>query len=508
MIKILDVAHIREADQYTIKNEPVKSIDLMERAASNCYNWIKKRIHKEQRILIFAGPGNNGGDGLVIARLLHKQNFLVEVYCIGGSGHKSDEYQINEKRYIDLKENKLCVLDENDDLPFINKSDVVIDAIFGSGIKRPITGYIKGIVKHINQSGASVIAIDMPSGLFAEDNSQNNEDGIIRANITLTFEIPKLAFMFADNEIYTGDWYVIPIGLHPDFIERVDSEYIILEKEDIKRIIKKRNRFAHKGSFGHGLLIAGSKGKAGAAMLAAKSAVHSGIGLLTTHVPASVNPILQGYLPSSMTSIDTDDSIVTEIPEIRKYDALAIGPGIGMDEKTISVLKKIIQTYDGPIILDADAINILAENKTWLPFLPAGSIITPHPKEFERITEKVSDDFQRHQLQKDLSAKFNIYIILKGGITSITTPGGKSFFNITGNPGMATGGMGDSLTGILLALMAQGYSSMEACLLGVYIHGLAGDIAASRFGQEYISPEELILHLGKAFKKCYDNKIN
>jgi len=500
-VKILSTTQIREADAFTIKNEPIASLLLMERAAIACVQWILPMLVKDQQIRIFCGPGNNGGDGLVIARLLSAAGFNIKVYHTGSHANHTEDFLTN---FDELKNQGLAGIEEISDsssLPVIEPEDLVIDALFGSGLARPVSGIFGSIISCINNSGAITIAIDVPSGLFCDSYSDPRAGKIVQAAFTLCFQQPRLAFFFPENEDFVGEWEVLDIGLHPEFLEAVITNNNLLQENDIWPMLKARPRFAHKGTYGHGLLIAGSYGKMGAAVLASKAGLRSGAGLITAHIPAKGYQVLQTALAEAMVSIDESETHFSRLPELSAYNAIAVGPGIGMHPQTASTLKLLIQQTEIPLILDADALNILGENITWLPFLPKGSILTPHLKEFERLTYKVSDSFERNKLQTEFSVRFGVYVILKGAFTCISFPDGRCFFNPTGNPGMATGGSGDVLSGILLGLMAQGYTAAETCLLGTYLHGLAGDIAASYYGFESLIAGDIIDSLPEAFQQ-------
>jgi NAD(P)H-hydrate epimerase len=326
-------------------------------------------------------------------------------------------------------------------------------------------------------------------------------DEIICADITLTFEFPKLSFLFPESEKYIGKFDILPIGLHLTYIENTQTKNYFLTSSFIKPLLKKRKLFSHKGNFGHALLISGSKGKMGASVLASQACLRSGAGLITTHIPAIGYNVIQTAFPECMASIDNKEEYITNLPDLFPYSAVAAGPGIGKDIQTQNVVKLLIQNAICPILLDADALNILGENKTWLGFLPPESILTPHPKEFDNIAGSSGNSFERWQLQSKVSIKYNVFIVLKGHYTSITCPDGNCYFNSTGNPGMATAGSGDVLTGIILGLLAQGYSSKNACIIGVYLHGLAGDIAAEHTGYEALIASDIINKLGMALGK-------
>ena len=360
-------------------------------------------------------------------------------------------------------------------------------------------GLAKNIVQRINQSEAEVISIDVPSGLFGEDNSKNDLPGIIKANNTLTLQFPKLSFLFPENEQFVGYWTVLPIGLHPEAIAQTESDYHFLTKEFVSGKIKKRGKFSHKGTYGHALLVAGSYGKMGASILASRACLRSGIGLLTCHVPKVGYEIIQNSVPEAMTSIDSSEVAFSEVPDLSPYSAIGTGPGLNKKQETQQALKVLLQAKPGKLILDADALNILSENQDWYGLLPENTILTPHPKEFERLAGSSADSYERLQKQVRFSAKYKVIVVCKGAHSCITFPNGRVFFNTTGNPGMATAGSGDVLTGIILGLLAQSYSPEDATLIGVYLHGLAGDLAASETGEYSLIAGDIITHLGKAF---------
>jgi NAD(P)H-hydrate epimerase len=474
----------------------------MERAAGKCFHWIKSRIGKNHRFRIFCGTGNNGGDGLVIARLLLEINCDVDVYIVMFSEKQSNDFITNRERLNKFKKINIVEIHKDSSFPEINANDIIIDAIFGSGLTKPVKGFTAQLISFLNNSLAQIIAVDIPSGLFGDDN-RNNEGAKIRARHTLTFQQPKLSFLFSSNNEFVGEWHILDIRLHRAFIDNVKCNNYYTELIDCAKLYRPRNKFSHKGNFGHGLLISGSRGKIGATVLAARACLKTGAGLLTVHLPNCGYQIIQTSVPEAMAITDSCENHITDIIDIKDYNAIAVGPGLGMDESSAKVLKLVIQNSAFPLILDADALNILGENKTWLSFLPKSSILTPHPKEFERLTETKVKDIDRLKLQKDFSAKYSVYIILKGAHTTISCPDGSCYYNSTGNPGMATAGSGDVLTGILLGLLAQGYSPLETSVLGVYLHGLAGDISAERYGHESLNAGDIITYLGKAFKKIY-----
>lgn len=502
-MKILETKQIRKADEYTIVNEPIASIDLMERAAKAFFDAIRKYIKKQDTIKVICGMGNNGGDGLAVSRMLLHAGYKVETWKIIHSSGSSVDFEINEKRLRKLKKASILEITEGQNIPNIEPNHIVIDAIFGSGLTRPLDGFPAKITRYINSSGAKIFAIDVPTGLFAENNSQNQSDAIIRAAKTFTFQLPKLAFMFPDNYSFTGDWEVLDIGLNQEFIAQEDTPWHYLIDHDLKPHYRYRNKFDHKGMYGHGLLIAGSSGKSGAALLASRAALLMGMGLLTTHVPKHNYQIQQSGLPEGMVSIDEDHHYFTGLKETSAYKAIAIGPGLGQEKQTQNALKLLIQNTSTPMIFDADAINILAENPTWLSFIPPGSILTPHVGEFERLTGKCTDGWERLHKAREMAFRYRCYIVLKGAHTAIVSPDKQCIFNSTGNPGLAKGGSGDVLTGVLLGLLSQGYSSLFSSTCGVFIHGMAADLAARKKPIESMLAGDIIYHIPKALSKVF-----
>jgi ADP-dependent NAD(P)H-hydrate dehydratase / NAD(P)H-hydrate epimerase len=498
-MKIFSGNQIRQIDNYTIENEPVKSIDLMERAAYKLLEWILANFERPAHFLIFAGPGNNGGDGLALARLLNENRYGVEVFFISAGNKTSQDWNSNSERVRMSPEIKFTVITSQDNFPAVCYNDIIIDAIFGSGLTRPVEGLVADIIRRINTTGNTVISVDIPSGLFTEDNSKNDHDNIIRATHTLTFQFPKLCFLFAENYCFTGEWHVLPIGLHPGAIRDVPSPYYLTEGSEFGSQFIKRKKHDHKGMFGHGLLVAGSEGKMGAAVLASKAALRTGIGLLTCRLPSDGSNILHSTVPETMISSDESSIHVSKLPPLEPFNSVGVGPGLGKHEDTFKMMDTLFEECSLPLVIDADAINIISEHRKLIEDLPAGTILTPHPKEFERLAGKTSDSYSRLYLQIAFAEKYKCIVILKGAYTSIALPDGRVYFNSTGNPGMATAGSGDVLTGMILSLLAQGYSPEDASIKGVYLHGLAGDFAAKEKGYESMIASDIIDNIGNAF---------
>jgi len=495
VIKILTATQSKQLDQQTIDDQRIASIDLMERACKAFVDWLMRSFRIGGRVGIVCGTGNNGGDGLGIARLLAENAFKVSVWIVKGEVKDTEDFKINLKNVsgkVPITEISNLGAGE-----LFHGCDILIDAIFGSGLSRPTQGIYAQVIQHFNRAKATKISVDIPSGLMADQPSSGE---IVKAHRTLSFQTPKLAFFFPENYQYVGEWSLLDIGLSKQQMEQSDSTNLLVTQQDVKNSLRLRKRFSHKGHFGHALLIAGSLGKMGACILAARAALRSGLGLLTLHVPNGDRHIVQGAVPEAMTSIDPNENYFSSIPNSLTFQAIGVGPGIGKDTATVKALEQLLEAFAKPMVLDADALNILADNPSLEQLIPVDSILTPHPKEFERLVGNWSNDFERLEKQRQLSAKINSVVILKGAFTSIAVPDGRVYFNPTGNPGMATGGTGDVLTGLLTSLLAQGYTPLQAAILGVYLHGLAGDLAARDLTMYAMNASDLVSYLPHAFK--------
>ncbi|MEJ8803715.1 NAD(P)H-hydrate dehydratase [Pontibacter sp. H249] len=497
-MKLLSAAQTREADAYTIKEEGITSADLMERAAKAFTSWFENKFLPSEEVYIFCGPGNNGGDGLVVARLLYLRGYTVQVFLVGDTIKASPDFKVNLERLSDELAPKHIT--NTDDIPALSSSINVIDALFGTGLNRPVTGVFAEVIDKLNDSDAFVTAIDMPSGLYA-DSQTPAEGAIIKAKYTVSFQLPKLAFFLPQHEEFVGEWHVVPIGLSEAFISEVKTDLYFTTHQDAQPIIKPRKKFSHKGTYGHALLLCGGFGKMGAAVLAARACLRSGVGLLTLQVPSAGYTVLQTAVPEAMALADKNRKLLSELPDdLEKFSAIGIGPGLGTERATKTTLGQLLATSAQPMVIDADAINIIASSEKLKAQLPANKVIfTPHPKEFERLVGKSNNEYDRLRDMLEFCQEYICYIVLKGNNTAIGTPDGKLYFNTTGNSGMATGGTGDVLTGIITALVAQDYTLEEACLLGVYIHGLAGDLALKDVGDISMIASDVIDHLPQAF---------
>ncbi|WPP48205.1 NAD(P)H-hydrate dehydratase [Catalinimonas niigatensis] len=506
-MKILSAQQTRDADASTIQNEPIASIDLMERAARAFTRQFFEVLGSTVNpVYVFSGPGNNGGDGLAFARLLRQHPYKVNVFTVHATDKGSEDFRINRDRleeYLTVRN-----IETVQDIPEIPEEAIIVDGLFGSGLSRRVEGIFAEVINNINNSGATVISIDIPSGLFADHPVDEERAPIVKADHTFTFQMPKLSFLLPKTAHFIGKWEVLDIGLNRAFIEKTKTDYYYTDQPLAKSLLKKRAIHTHKGDYGKTILVCGSYGKMGAAVLCARACLHTGVGLLTVHVPECGYQIMQIANPEAMTTVDPHQYIFTELAQkggtdLDKYDTVGVGPGIGTAEETVEALKNLIkeaQARQIPMVLDADALNICGRHRELLDLLPDGSILTPHPKEFERLTEPAKNDFHRLHLLQEFTKSYKLFVVLKGAHTAVGTPDGEVFFNSTGNPGMASGGTGDALTGIITALVSQKYNAFDAALLGVYLHGLAGDLAAEHLSQEAMLASNLIDHLGVAFK--------
>ena len=505
-MKIFTSAQIHELDNYTIEHEPIKSIDLMERAAKTLTEAIVERWAVRVPIVVFAGPGNNGGDALAVARMLTERGYQVKTFLFNISGRLSADCAENKRRLSEVKKakNLFTEVTLEFDPPQLERGMLVVDGLFGSGLNKPLSGGFASLVKYINASHAEVVSIDMPSGLMTEDNTYNVRTNIVRADLTLTLGQKKLAMLFAENQQYIGELRVLDIRLSREGIKKIDSQYTMLEEDDVRQLLLPRDPFAHKGTMGNALVIAGSYGMAGAAILATEACLRSGVGKVTCHSPRKNVTIMQTAVPEAVLQIDREETTFSEAVDTEDFQAVGIGPGLGQTEQTAVAIISQIRRTQCPLVCDADAINVLSTHRAWMQQLPKDIIMTPHPKEFDRLEGHSADSFERLSKARDLAQRLQAYVILKGHRSALCCPDGHIVFNNTGNAGMATGGSGDVLTGILTGLLARGYNRYEACVVGMYLHGLAGDIAARELGEESLIARDLVRYLPKAFLRLRD----
>lgn len=495
-MKILSASQIRELDAYTIAQTPIASIDLMERACRAFSNWLTVHFQGRERVGIVCGTGNNGGDGMGIARMIREQGYEPTCWIVKSGMPVTNDFSVNLERAKNAGVRIFEVSDPSENL--FHGCDVMIDALFGSGLSRPAEGLYAWVIEELNRADVYRIAVDIPSGLRVDAASTGP---IVAADYTISFQLPKLAFMLPQNGKYVGEWELVDIGLDKGFIKNTETAFCYTREKAIRRLMHRRNRFDNKGTYGHALLIAGSLGKIGAAVLASRAALRSGLGLLTVHVPRCGNFVLQTSVPEAMVSLDRDEEMFTSPPALDSYSTLGIGPGLGRSSETVQALEFVLNHYRRPIVIDADAINILSERKDLIGLIPEGSILTPHPKEFERLVGKISDDFARLDALREFASRIRSVVVLKGAFTAIADPAGNVHFNSTGNPGMATAGTGDTLTGMITSLLAQQYKPFDAARIGVFIHGLAGDMAARERGMSSLIASDITEFLPAAFLK-------
>ena len=506
-MKIYSASQIRAWDAFSIENEPITSLELMNRAAQVFTDWFTKIYPDPSRpVVIFCGTGNNGGDGVAVSRLLHWHGFDAKVVVCDFAGKRSADFQAQIDELPKHGNIPLLWIKQATELPDLPPNALVIDALFGSGLSRALEDDWAAVVAFLNQEANEVVAIDLPSGLLADEHSTGH--AVVQADRTFSFERPKLAFFFPENAERVGEWAFGSIGLHPGFEEKNPSINHFLSLKEAAELVRPRSKFSHKGTYGHALLITGSFGKMGAGVLAAQACLRAGTGLLTVHTPRCGNLVLQTAVPEAMVSADRRAKYWAEVPDIQGYASIGVGPGIGKEPETAAALEQLLRTLSTPgmkhsggggLVLDADALNLLAEHPEWWTLLPKNTILTPHPREFERLFGKTQNDFHRNELQLAKAREYGIFILLKGAHTAIACPDGECWFNNTGNPGMATGGTGDVLTGVLTGLLAQGYSPKSTVLLGACLHGLAGDLAAAEWSQEALTAGDLIGFLGEAW---------
>lgn len=490
---------MHEVDAYTINSEPISSVDLMERASAEVADVIMDQFGTDRSMYVFAGPGCNGGDALAVARILAQHSYEVHVFLFNPKGRLAGDCQINKERLVSMDTVAFNEVTLDFTPPDLSAADVIVDGLFGTGLSAPLAGLFAEVVDIINESESTVVSIDVPSGLMTEDNSSNDLSHVVRADLTLTFQLEKLSYLFAEHEHLVGELKVLDIQLMDPNSSLTSTPYYIYERKDAEAALKPRSKFAHKGTFGHACLIAGKRGMAGAAIMAAKACMRSGVGKLTVHTTACNLLPLQCVVPEAILDVEETECFSCSFMS-RSYDALAIGPGLGISDITAKAMAQQMANFNAPIVLDADALNILSANIPLVASVPHGSILTPHKKELSRLIGETRDSFEELQRTREFAHTYGLYVVIKGAYSATVTPEGNVYYNTTGNAGMATAGSGDVLTGIILSLLAQGYTSLQAATLGVFLHGLAGDFAAEALSEESMMATDIIGYLPQAFK--------
>lgn len=506
-MKIFNSETIKEIDKATCEAQEISSIDLMERAASAVCCELETRFNPGQRIIIFAGPGNNGGDALAIARILFEQGYKkLEVFLFNVMGKLSHDCEEEKKRITEIEGIDFTEVTRDFQPPYLSQSDVVVDGLFGSGFKGTLQKGFLTLVNYINDSGAYVVSIDVPTGLSGEWNENVSRRDMIHANLTLTFQFPRLSFFFEENREVLGEWKLLDIDLDEAKIKEMPVDFMLVEERNVRPLLKKRKEFSGKRDFGSALLFAGSIGMTGAAILATKGCLRSGAGLATVHSARICMQVVQSVIPEAIFEPDRNENYISDMRVHHNHQAVAVGPGLGVNEKTIDALESLLTNYKQPLVVDADALNCIARRPHLLSLLPPHSIITPHIGEFDRLFGEHSGNEARLKKAIDMSKYYNIIIVLKGHYTATVRPTGRVYFNSTGNPGMATAGSGDVLTGVITAFLAQGFRPEQAATLGVFIHGMAGDLAAEKWGQFGLLASEIADYCAIALKNITTRK--
>ncbi|ALJ04274.1 carbohydrate kinase [Pseudalgibacter alginicilyticus] len=497
-MKILSKDQIYEGDKLTTERQNISSTDLMERAGTQIFNWLHTRMQGAQvPIHVFCGIGNNGGDGLVVARHLIIHGYHVKTYVVNCSDKRSKDFLINYDRIKNVTKDWPTLLKCKEDFPSIASQDIIVDAIFGIGLNRPVDNWVKSLFMYFRNTKAYTLSIDIPSGLNTE-RSPKDEDGVVWASYTLSFASPKLVFFLPETAKYTTQWEILDIGLDTKFMTDVSTQAELVGKYDVLPMYKPRGTFSHKGLFGHALIIGGSYGKIGALILASKAVLSSGAGLVTVFIPKCGYVPLQSSFPEAMVITDIENEFISNITFNITPAVIGVGIGLGVHPKTIRAFETFLKQNQTPLVIDADGINILSKNKSLLKLVPSASVLTPHPKELERLIGSWEDDFDKIDKVKTFSKTYNLIIVIKGA-NSMTVFQDKIYINSTGNPGLSTAGSGDVLTGIITGLISQGYESLSATIFGVYLHGKSADIAVQKYGYESLIASHVIEYLGNAY---------
>lgn len=506
-MKIFNSEKLREIDKATCEAQQVDSVELMERAASAVSYEIISRFLPGQRIVVVAGPGNNGGDALAVARMLIEQGYRkVEVFLFNVTGRLSHDCEVERKRLIALDAVDFTEIEREFNPPYLSEDDVVIDGLFGSGLNKPLQGGFRAVARLINESGAYVVSIDVPSGLFGEWNDNVVLRDVVHADLTLTFQTPRLSFFFEDNEQCVGEWKILDIDLDEATIRKTQADFTLVEARNVRPLLRPRRNFTGKRDYGSALVMAGSLGMMGAAVMCARAALRCGAGLATVHSARCGMPVIQTAVPEAMFEPDSSENFISDMSVHHNHQVVMAGPGIGTRGKTANALADLLKKVKSPLVLDADALNCIAQHPEMLPLLPPQTVITPHQGEFDRLFGEQQTAEQRLKKAIEMAQYYNIIIVLKSHHTAIVRPTGRVYFNSSGNPGMATAGAGDVLTGVIGAFIAQGYRPDLAATIGVYIHGLAGDLAASEIGQFGVIASDISDHLGRAINKVINSK--
>lgn len=497
-MKIFSKEQIYEGHELTAKKQNIPSTELMERAGIQIFNWLHVRMQGAQvPIHVFCGIGDNGGNGLVLARQLIIHGYNVKTYVVNCSDKRTKDFLVNYDLIKQTTKKWPDMLTCEADFPEINKDDIIVDAVFGIGLNRPVDDWVKSLFVHFKKIGAFTLSIDVPSGVYT-DKSIEDENGVVWANYTLSFQSPKLILFLPETAKFSIQWEVIDIGIDREFLLTTETETELIGKNEVLPIYKPREKFAHKGDYGHSLIIGGNYGKMGSVVLSSRAALSIGAGLVTSYIPKCGYQILQTAFPEAMVITDDNDTMISNIKFDIKPTVIGLGVGMGMASETAVALEKFLKTNKTPLVVDADGLNMLSKKKALLKLLPEMSVLTPHPKELERLIGKWKDDFDKLEKAKHFSKTYKVVLVIKGANT-ITVFNDKYYVNTTGNPGMATAGSGDVLTGVITGLISQGYDILQATIFGVYLHGKAADIAIEDLGYQSLIASHIIEALGEAY---------
>lgn len=500
-MKIFNTENIRKIDRITIEEEGVSSQELIRRVAEGVAGEIIGRWSPSTPVVIFAGSGNNGADALVVGRLLLEAGFYPRILLFNFKGNSlSRDCDMAKRELLATGYNGLMEIIDRAELPSLTPDHLVIDGLFGSGLRDPLEGGFMMLARNISESGATVISIDVPSGMFGEWNARVIGRNVVHATLTMAIQFPRLSFFLGDNAELVGKWKVIDIGLSNRAIMETPTKYFYVERDEVRAVLKPRKPFSSKSDYGHALLFAGCYGMAGAAVMAARGALRSGVGKLTVHSAHAAFPVIQSQVPEALFSADRHENVISDMSARFNCSAIGVGPGIGTNDATRGAFETLVKSYKRPLVIDADALNAIAKNQTILDHIAPGSILTPHAGEFDRIFGTQTSDEGRLLKAVEVSHRYKLLIVLKGRYTAIVRPDGKVFFNSSGTPAMATAGSGDVLTGIITSLLAQGYKPETASVAGVYIHGLAGEMAAETQGEYGTTAMDIASCVGRAVK--------
>lgn len=507
-MKIYTSEDIRAIYRRTIETEGIPSSELIMRMARGVADEIASRWRPNRPMIVFAGPGHNGAETLAVCRILAERGFSPSVYLFNIGGKRlTHECAVCRDELLKSAGGQIHWTEVTNDfnMPVITPQHIVIDGLFGTEISAPLQGGFAWMAREINDAKPTVVSIDLPSGLFGDLNPLTVNRDIIHATLTLTMQVPRISFFQRDNAELVGEWRTIDIGLNRDVMLTTPTHYHLVEAHEVKEVLKPRNPFADKSDFGSALLITGCYGMMGASVLAARGALRGGVGKLTVHSPQCGYEVLQSSVPEAMFDADVNKIVISDMKTAHEYDAVGIGPGIGTNEMTVNALELFLKTTVNPVVLDADALNCIASRPTLLREVPVNSIITPHAAEFDRLFGECHSDDARLIKALEKAKEHHIIILLKGHYSALVYPDYRIVFNSTGTPAMATGGCGDVLTGLITALMAQGYNPGVSGWIGMFVHGLAGEIAAKEHGEIGVTAGDIAANIGKAFRQITGN---